>query len=131
MSRNSYLYWDVVFDVAKNIRLKEIPCDVLHLDTAWFKDDWNCDLRFSKERFPQPRENIKKLNDQGFKISAWQYNFIPPREDNENYVEAREKGYLALDKNGNIFKHSNDLPGSWKDDSIIDFSNQDACQWYT
>ena len=130
MSRNSYLSWDVVFDVAKNIRLKEIPCDVLHLDTAWFKDDWNCDLRFSKERFPQPRENIKKLNDQGFKISAWQYNFIPPREDNENYVEAREKGYLALDKNGNIFKHSNDLPGSWKDDSIIDFSNQDACQWY-
>ncbi|HQO69740.1 MAG TPA: glycoside hydrolase family 31 protein [Clostridia bacterium] len=130
MSRNSYMNWDIVFDVANNIRKNNIPCDVLHLDTAWFKDDWNCDLRFSKERFPDPKENISKLNNMGFKISAWQYNFIPPREDNVNYVEAKEKGYLALDKDNNIFRHTNDLPGSWKNDAIIDFSNPEACRWY-
>jgi alpha-D-xyloside xylohydrolase len=130
MSRNSYMNWDVVFDVADNIRKNNIPCDVLHLDTAWFKDDWNCDLRFSKERFANPKENIAKLNRMGFKISAWQYNFIPPREDNVNYVEAKEKGYLALDKDNNVFRHTNDLPGSWKNDAIIDFSNPEACRWY-
>ena len=130
MSRNSYMNWDIVFDVADNIRKNNIPCDVLHLDTAWFKDDWNCDLRFSEERFPNPKENISKLNNMGFKISAWQYNFIPPREDNVNYLEAKEKGYLALDKDNNVFRHNNDLPGSWKNDSIIDFSNPEACKWY-
>jgi alpha-D-xyloside xylohydrolase len=122
--------WDIVFDVANNIRKNNIPCDVLHLDTAWFKDDWNCNLRFSKERFPDPKENISKLNSMGFKISAWQYNFIPPREDNINYVEAKQKGYLALDKDNNVFRHTNDLPGSWKNDAIIDFSNPEACRWY-
>lgn len=130
MSRNSYMNWDIVFDVAENIRLNKIPCDVLHLDTAWFKDDWNCDLRFSEERFYNPKENIEKLNKMGFKVSAWQYNFIPPKEDNINYIEAKEKGYLALDKDNNIFRHTNDLPGSWKNDAIIDFSNPQACRWY-
>ncbi|MFA5341657.1 MAG: alpha-xylosidase, partial [Clostridia bacterium] len=130
MSRNSYMNWDVVFDVAKNIRQNAIPCDVLHLDTAWFKDDWNCDLRFSEERFPDPEKNISNLNKMGFKISAWQYNFIPPREDNINYIEARKKGYLALDDEGNVFRHNNEMPGSWKNDSIIDFSNPEACEWY-
>ena len=54
MSRNSYTSWDVVDDIADQIRKHDIPCDVLHLDTAWFQTDWDCDLKFSEERFPDP-----------------------------------------------------------------------------
>ena len=31
MSRNSYISWDVVRDVANRLRQRQIPADVLHL----------------------------------------------------------------------------------------------------
>ena len=122
MSRNSYVSWDVVDDIAKKIRENDIPCDVLHLDTAWFNRDWNCDLKFSQERFPNPKENIARYNKDGFKISLWQYNFIPPNDDNENYHEAVKYGYLSKDKDGKPYQLPDSCQGSWVKDVTIDFS---------
>jgi alpha-D-xyloside xylohydrolase len=130
MSRNSYYSWDVVNEVARGLRARDIPCDVLHLDTAWFKDDWNCDLKFSEERFPHPEENMSRLRESGFRISLWQYNFIPPRKDNANFQEALAKGYLVKGGDGGIYAYPEGSKGSWIDDAIIDFSNPEACQWY-
>ena len=131
MSRNSYTSWEVVDKIAKEVRENDIPCDVLHLDTAWFTEDWNCDLKFSEERFPNPKEHIKMLNDKGFKVSLWQYNFIPPRENNSNYHEAVENGYLAKDSQGKPYQLPESKKGSWTDDVIIDFSNPEARKWYS
>ena len=130
MSRNSYVSWDVVDDVAKKVRKNDIPCDVLHLDTAWFSRDWNCDLKFSEERFPNPKENIERYKKDGFKISLWQYNFIPPNDDNENYHEAVKNGYLSKDKDGKPYQLPDSCQGSWVKDVTIDFSNPEACKWY-
>lgn len=130
MSRNSYVSWDVVDDVAKKVRKNDIPCDVLHLDTAWFSRDWNCDLKFSEERFPNPKENIERYKKDGFKISLWQYNFIPPNDDNENYHEAVKNGYLSKDKYGKPYQLPDSCQGSWVKDVTIDFSNPEACKWY-
>jgi alpha-D-xyloside xylohydrolase len=131
MSRNSYTSWEVVDEIAKEVRENDIPCDVLHLDTAWFTEDWNCDLKFSEERFPNPKEHIKMLNDKGFKVSLWQYNFIPPRDNNSNYHEAVEHGYLAKDSQGKPYQLPESKKGSWTDDVIIDFSNPEARKWYS
>jgi alpha-D-xyloside xylohydrolase len=130
MSRNSYLSWDVVHEVADGLRQRGIPTDVLHLDTAWFKEDWNCDLRFSMERFADPERHLAQLREQGFRVSLWQYNFVPPRENNCNYREGRAKGYFAKDSAGEVFKHPAERKGSWMDDAIIDFSNPGAVAWY-
>lgn len=130
MSRNSYVSWDVAEDVAAKIRENDIPCDVLHLDTAWFNRDWNCDLRFSEERFPDPEGHMRKLKEDGFHISLWQYNFIPPNEDNVNYHEAVEKGYLAKKEDGSPYQLPETCQGSWVDDVIIDFSDPEAGKWY-
>ena len=130
MSRNSYTSWDTVFDVAEKLRKYDIPCDVIHLDTAWFKKDWDCDLKFSQERFPNPEQNIKKLREQGFRTSLWQYNFIPPNEGNTHYSEAVQNGYLAKDKDGNPYQMPKECKGSWTNDVVIDFSNPDARKWY-
>ena len=130
MSRNSYLSWDVVNDVAKNIRSHDIPCDVLHLDTAWFNRDWNCDLKFSQERFPDPAEHMAKLKEDGFHISLWQYNFIPPNEDNTHYQEAVEHGYLSKNDQGQPYQLPEGCEGGWVKDVTIDFSNPEARQWY-
>lgn len=130
MSRNSYISWDVVDDIAKKIRENDIPCDVLHLDTAWFDRDWNCNLKFSEERFPNPREHMEQYKKDGFKISLWQYNFIPPNEDNEHYQESVNYGYLSKNKDGSPYQLPKTCVGSWVKDVTIDFSNPDARTWY-
>ena len=130
MSRNSYTSWEVVDAIAKEVRENDVPCDVLHLDTAWFTEDWNCDLKFSKERFPEPQKHIEKLKDEGFNVTLWQYNFIPPKDNNDNYKEAKEHGYLAKNEEGGVYHLPEECKGSWIDDTIIDFSNPDARKWY-
>ena len=130
MSRNSYISWDVVDDVAKKIRENDIPCNVLHLDTAWFDRDWNCNLKFSEERFPNPKERMEQYKKDGFKISLWQYNFIPPNEDNEHYQEAVKYGYLSKNKDGSPYQLPETCTGSWVKDVTIDFSNPEARTWY-
>lgn len=130
MSRNSYTSWEVTDDIAGQVRAHDIPCDVLHLDTAWFKEDWNCDLKFSEERFPDPKTHLDAYKQDGFHVSLWQYNFIPPRADNGNYLEACENGYLAKDAAGQPYHLPEHCKGSWVDDSIVDFSNPAARKWY-
>ena len=130
MSRNSYVSWDVVEDVAANVRAHDIPCDVLHLDTAWFGRDWNCDLKFSPERFPDPAGHMAKLKEKGFHISLWQYNFIPPNEDNTHYLEAVERGYLSKDAEGAPYQLPEECEGGWVKDVTVDFSNPEAREWY-
>lgn len=76
------------------------------------------------------KKHIKKLNDKGFKISLWQYNFIPPKTNNTHYAEAVKYGYLAKNKNGLPYQLPDSCKGSWTDDVIIDFSNPDARKWY-
>ena len=130
MSRNSYLSWDVVEDVAREHRQRGIPADVLHLDTAWFTDDWNCDLRFSTERFPDPAGHMLRLREQGFRISLWQYNFVPPRADNLNYLEGVAQGYFVRGAEGGLYAYPDGTAGAWVDDAIIDVSNPAAVEWY-
>ncbi len=129
LSRNSYTSWDVVHEVANGIRARGIPADVLHVDTFWFKEDFNCDLRFDESRFPDPPAHMKALQDQGFRISLWQYNFVPPRH-NVNYIEGAAKGYFAQDSAGKPYRLPEGTVGSWIDDAIIDFSNPEAVAWY-
>ena len=130
MSRNSYTSWKVVDEIARETRANDIPCDVLHLDTAWFEEDWNCDLKFSKERFPEPEAHIRKYKEDGFRISAWQYNFIPPKENNTHYKEAVEQGYLAKDEEGKPYQLPEECQGNWTRDVIVDFTNPKARKWY-
>lgn len=129
MSRNSYMSWDVVDEVITDMDDKKIPFDVIHLDTAWFTDDWNCDLEFSKDRFNNPYKKISSLKEKGISISLWQYNFIPNKE-NKNLKEAIKNKYLALGDDGNPYEYPEYVKGSWVDDAIIDFSNKEANKWY-
>ena len=130
LSRNSYVSWEVAEEVAAEVRRHDIPCDVLHLDTAWFARDWNCDLKFSPERFPDPEAHMAKLREQGFHISLWQYNFIPPNEDNTHYLEAVDRGYLSKNAEGKPYQLPEECEGGWVKDVTVDFSNPEAREWY-
>lgn len=135
LSRNSYQSWEVVDDVVKCADKHDLPFDVIHLDTAWFQEDWNPDLEFG-DRFPEPEKKMTELREQGIRVSLWQYNFVPPREDNRLYVEARDNDYLGhavkLDgsRSKDFFNYPPDTTGWKTDDLVIDFTNPRAAEWY-
>lgn len=124
MSRNSYENEDIVRGIADDLRDKDIPCDVLHLDTFWFEKDWVCDLEFSKNRFPQPEKLMSDLADKGFTTSIWQLPYV--HESLENYKEGVENDYFIKMQDGTTYMFD------WFGEkyALIDFSNKDAVKWY-
>jgi alpha-D-xyloside xylohydrolase len=76
-SKISYQSAAEALDVVRRNRAAGIPTDVLHLDTHWFREDWYCDLEFSRDRFPDPAGFLKEMADLGVKVSLWQLPYIP------------------------------------------------------
>ena len=76
-SKISYHAADETLEIARQMRAHEIPCDVIHLDTDWFKADWYCDLLFDAEEFPDPQAYLREMERLGIKISLWQLPYIP------------------------------------------------------
>ena len=136
LSRNSYPSWKVVDEVIAQAETHCIPFDDIHLDTAWFAEDWNPDLIFSKDRFANHETKMAQLKDQGIHISLWQYTFAPPRDDNSLYLEGLSAGYFGHEKlpNGKpgpkLFSYAPNSSGWRLDDAVIDYSNPDAREWY-
>lgn len=94
MSRMTYFSADEVEDICHRLRAEHYPCDVIHLDTGWFRTDWLCEWKFNPERFPDPERFIKRLGEQGFKVSLWQLPYIAAGA--EQIDEARENHYISL-----------------------------------
>lgn len=124
MSRNSYENESIVRGIAEDLRNKDIPCDVLHLDTFWFEKDWVCDLEFSKTRFPNPEKLIADLRSMGFSTSIWQLPYV--HESLDNFKEGVEKDYFVKTAAGETYMFD------WFGEkySLIDFSNEEAVEWY-
>ncbi|MBN1927041.1 MAG: alpha-xylosidase [Prolixibacteraceae bacterium] len=126
MSRMTYFSADEVNYICNRLRGEDFPCDVIHLDTGWFRKDWLCEWKFNPERFPDPKGFIKQLRDKGFKVSLWQMPYIAekaeqlPEASANNFIaplrEARQQGgsnFSALDYAG-----------------TIDFTYDKATEWY-
>ena len=118
MSRITYLSEKEGYDVAANIRKNKYPCDVIHFDTGWFDVDWQCDYKFSENRFQNPQQMLKDLRSQGFHVCLWQLPYFTPK--NRYFSELIEKDMYV--KNGN-----GELP---YEDVVLDFSNPETVKWY-
>ena len=118
MSRITYFSEKEGYDVAANIRKNKYPCDVIHFDTGWFDVDWQCDYKFSENRFQNPQQMLKDLRSQGFHVCLWQLPYFTP--NNRYFSELIEKDMYV--KNGN-----GELP---YEDVVLDFSNPETVKWY-
>jgi alpha-D-xyloside xylohydrolase len=118
MSRITYFSEKEGYDVAANIRKNKYPCDVIHFDTGWFDVDWQCDYKFSENRFQNPQQMLKDLRSQGFHVCLWQLPYFTPK--NRYFPELIEKNMYV--KNGN-----GELP---YEDVVLDFSNPETVKWY-
>ena len=118
MSRITYFSEKEGYDVAANIRKNKYPCDVIHFDTGWFDVDWQCDYKFSENRFQNPQQMLKDLRSQGFHVCLWQLPYFTPK--NRYFSELIEKDMYV--KNGN-----GEIP---YEDVVLDFSNPETVKWY-
>ena len=118
MGRITYRSEEEMREVAKNLRVHEIPCDVLHLDTGWFEDNWRCDYQFSKARFEDPRVMMADLKKLGYHVSLWQLPYFTPQ--NPLTPEIIANGMAIHTMEGG-------LP---TEDAVLDFSNPHTVAWY-
>jgi len=125
MSRMTYFSEEEVNGICDRLRREDFPCDVIHLDTGWFRTDWLCEWKFNEERFPDPAAFLKRLKDNGFRVSLWQLPYVS--EGAVQLQEALDNKYIATNKNrisgGSNFS-TTDYAGT------IDFSSPKATAWY-
>jgi alpha-D-xyloside xylohydrolase len=118
MGRDTYESADEVRTVARRLREERVPCDVLHLDTAWTESKFRMDFEFSRTRFPEPERFLAELLDEGFRVSLWQFPYLHPR--NGLHAEAISKKLVVLASDGQ----------PPVDDAVIDLTNREAVEWY-
>ena len=131
MSRMTYFSADEVDEICDHLRREHYPCDVIHLDTGWFRTDWLCEWKFNPERFPDPKGFIQRLKDNGFRVSLWQLPYVAAGA--EQLAEAKANQYIsapvvsgsAADNTGGSSNFSAlDYAGT------IDFTYDKAVNWY-
>ncbi|MDD4680899.1 MAG: alpha-xylosidase [Clostridia bacterium] len=125
MSHMSYFSADETLSVVKKMREGKFPCDVIHIDTGWFRKDWKCEWEYSPERFPEPEKYLKQMEDLDIKISLWQLPCIA--KDTKYYEIANTHRYVAP-KSTHVALGSNFSEVEF--DGNIDFSNPEAVVWY-
>lgn len=118
MSRITYFSEEEVRAVAAKLRERLVPCDVIHIDTGWFDEDWRCDYQFSPKRFVDPAKMMADLKQEGFRISLWQLPYFSPK--NRLWKEIVDGGFAVRGRDGG-------LP---TEDAIIDFSNPAGEKWF-
>ncbi len=123
MARMTYFSAKEALGVAQGMRKGGFPCDVIHLDTGWFKTDWRCEWEFSPERFPDPEGFLREMRNLGFRVCLWQLPLVT--EGTSLYSIAREKGYIAPGTVPPLESKFDDARGC-----TIDFTNPAAVEWY-
>ena len=133
MSRMTYFSADEVDEICDRLRKEHYPCDVIHLDTGWFRTDWLCEWRFNPERFPDPKAFIQRLKDNGFKVSLWQLPYIA--QGAEQLEEAKQNRYISTPPTAVSSSTADNTSGSSNFSALdyagtIDFTYDKATEWY-
>ena len=121
MSRMTYYSARETWEVARKLRDGGFPCDVIHLDTGWFPENWKCEWEFSDEKFPDAADYMARMREQGFRISLWNYPKVEP--GNKYYETAVERRYIQP-RIPEAAVGKLEYPGN------IDFSYPPAVKWY-
>lgn len=135
MSRGYYRTAEEALQVARELRARRIPCDVLVLDgRAWHKPEYRFDFKWDAGRYPDPESFIKELKDLDLRLCLWEYPYISVR--NSLFNELADKGHLLRNSSGETLilkwlpeEFENMIP-QLQPSGIIDLTNPDAYNWY-
>ena len=130
-----------MLELAKEIRRRELPCDILHIDTPWMGDAGYCNFEWDRVRWPHPEDMIAALRRLDFRLCLWESPCIDIRTD--MYREGTEKGFLLKRENGTAYNDNlvwisparkdgseEHIEKGYDPGGIIDFSNPKAVEWW-
>jgi alpha-D-xyloside xylohydrolase len=132
LSKAYYGTADEILSVAREVRARKMPCDVITFDgRAWQDTDTRFAFEWDAKRYPDPKPVIDELKSLGFKICVWEYPLIS--KQNPLFGELAAKGWLLKDsRTGQAYEYHFDpepfgqvltqLPVS----GLLDFTHPDA-----
>lgn len=107
------------------MKSRDIPLRVFHFDCFWMKEFEWCSFEWDENVFPDPEGMIRRLKEKGLKICVWINPYIAQKS--KLFGEAVAHGYLLKKPNGDVWQWDHWQSGM----GIVDFTNPDACEWYT
>ena len=124
-SRWGYTTQEDVEEVARNMRERNIPCDVLHFDIDYMQDykvfTWN-----GKRYHGDPAGYLKSLTDRGYKIVTINDPGVKQEEGYPVYDEGVKKGYFAKTPEGEVY-----INAVWPGAAVFpDFGNPQVRKWW-
>jgi len=137
-------YWDQkqIETYSAQYREKDIPCDVIHLDSNWLNKGSEykgkgvkpygknnrgyVDFKWDDRQFPNPDAMISKLKKAGFKFTIWETALVNPNVG-EFYEDAVKNGYFVKNEDGSICMVRYGKRGMT---AIPDFTNPATVKWW-
>lgn len=135
MSRAIYKTADEILDVARQLRERRIPCDVLTLDgRAWHKAETRFDFSWDPDRYPDPAAFVQTLREMDYRLCLWEYSYLS--DLNPKFAELSAKKYFLQDKTGKTYiyrwlppPNDRQVP-HLQPSGLVDFTHPEAYAWY-
>lgn len=88
---------DSVLRFANYFRDHDIPCDVLGLEPGWQTAAYSCSYKWSHERFPDYKEMLNRLGENGYKVNLWEHAYVHPSSPVREAMEPYSGDFLVWD----------------------------------
>ena len=139
VSRAYYKTPEEALAVAKKLRERRIPCDVLTLDgrAAW-KVETRFNFRWDPDRFRDPKTSLAAIKAEHLRVCVWEYPYVSVHDP--LFTELAQRHYLLTDDSGEPLVFGWDTaPGTspfgnvltpLPESGIVDFTNPAAFAWW-
>jgi alpha-D-xyloside xylohydrolase len=125
-----------ILAVAREVRARGMPCDVITFDgRAWQDTDTRFAFEWCPKRYPDPLPTLDALKALGFRICVWEYPLVSVR--NPVFDELARKGWLLKDRRtGEAYRYKWDLEPfgpvltPLPESGLIDFTHPEAYAWW-
>ena len=124
-SKWSYFPEGTVKEIAAQFRIRNIPCDVIHLDIDYM-DGFRC-FTWDKSRFPDPERMIGDLKQEGFETVLIIDPGIKIDRDYAVFREALAQDYFCKRQDGDLMR-GKVWPGEC---NFPDFTNPKVRSWWS
>lgn len=126
ISRAGYRSRVEVEEIIRVMRERGFPCDVISLDPWWMGEEPWSHYQWDETHFPNPREMLANLREQGVRTCLWITPYIP--KGLPIYEEARAQGFLMMDEQGEVSRVLEAFTGA--DLGAIDVTHPEAVAWF-
>lgn len=126
-SRYSYETRDEIESITRRFREEDVPCDGVHLDISWMRDEMVSDLVWDESSFPDPESMIDELHQYGFRLMLIEEPYLSA--NTPAFKTAREQGFLVNNESGEPYLLDRLVVSQYRG-GIIDFTNTSAVNWW-